>query len=135
MPDYRLYVIGGSGHVVRVEEMIAVDDVAAIKAASLGRGAQRRELWCGARMVEDWALVERHVSTDNQVTDRDISNISVDFGALALSTSDDPKQEALFQSWPLPTPFAVRNHRPGWCSRSRARPNVSPLRGREPFSA
>ncbi len=63
MPDYRSYIIGALGHVEGVEVIIAVDDVAAIKAASLGREAQRWELWCGARLVESWPLVDRHVST------------------------------------------------------------------------
>lgn len=56
MPDYRLYLVGIAGHVERVREIEAVDDAAAIMAATTGQCVDRMELWCGPRLVADWAL-------------------------------------------------------------------------------
>lgn len=56
MPDYRLYLVGIAGAVVRVIEIEAVDDAAAIRAATAAHCANRMELWCGPRFVNDRAF-------------------------------------------------------------------------------
>ena len=57
MPDYRLYLSGGAGHIEGVREINAADDAYAISAALRGQRADRMELWCGSRLVEDCALI------------------------------------------------------------------------------
>lgn len=56
MLDYRLYLLGAAGHVEGVRDIKAVDDAAAIIAATTGQSADRMELWCGARFVKEWGL-------------------------------------------------------------------------------
>lgn len=52
MPDYRLYFLDPAGSIAAVEEFIAPDDDEAIRLTRDGRGAQQRELWCRARMIQ-----------------------------------------------------------------------------------
>ena len=56
MPDYPFYLVGIVGHVERVCEIDAVDDAAAIVAAMTDDCANRMELWCGPRLVNDRAF-------------------------------------------------------------------------------
>ena len=58
MLDYRLYLVGSAGQVEGVRELKAENDTAAINAAAMSEGVRRMELWCGARVVEDWSLVK-----------------------------------------------------------------------------
>ena len=70
MVYYRLYLIGEVYHVKRVREIEAPDDAAAIIAASRDGPADRMELWCGSRFVEDWvlALPQNHTVEQSGVT-------------------------------------------------------------------
>ena len=62
MPNYKMYMIGAAGAVERVAQYDAPDDVAAIRVAFVGMDRQRRELWCGSRLVDSWTSDEaRHV--------------------------------------------------------------------------
>jgi hypothetical protein len=54
LTQYRLYFLGGDGHITLSHEFEAEDDAAAIRVATAwleGRGA---ELWTGRRKVYAW---------------------------------------------------------------------------------
>ena len=55
MAYYRLYMLSGpEGRFVGFEEIDAVDDLAAVRAAERHCGPQPLELWCGRRKVKDF---------------------------------------------------------------------------------
>ena len=61
MVYYRLYLLGIAGHVEKVHEIEASDDAAAVVAAATkGKHADRMELWCGSRLVEEWLTSMPH---------------------------------------------------------------------------
>lgn len=51
---YRLYFLGGTGHISRSHEFFAKDDEAAIKTAKAWRDGSAVELWCKDRKVWSW---------------------------------------------------------------------------------
>ena len=57
MGYYRLYFLGGDGHIQRVADFEAEDDGAAIARAARERG-RPMELWCAGRRVEQWPCAE-----------------------------------------------------------------------------
>ena len=59
MAYYRLYILSGpEGRFVGFEEIEAVDDVEAARAAEPHLGAQPLELWCGKRKVKSFAPLD-----------------------------------------------------------------------------
>jgi hypothetical protein len=53
---YRLYLLDGpKGRFVGFEEIEAVDDVEAVRAAGQLSSRHARELWCGKRKVKTFA--------------------------------------------------------------------------------
>lgn len=53
MAYYRLYMLSrSSGHITAFQEIEAVDDVEAVRIASLQVGPQPLELWCRNRKVK-----------------------------------------------------------------------------------
>ena len=48
---YRLYFLGGTGHITKAHEFFASDDEAAIKTAKAWREGRGVELWCKDRKV------------------------------------------------------------------------------------
>jgi hypothetical protein len=48
---YRLYFMGGTGHISKSHEFFARDDEAAIKTANAWRDGGAVELWCRDRKV------------------------------------------------------------------------------------
>ena len=53
MAYYRLYFLNQHGHIQRVEDFEAADDVTAIAKAARER-CRPMELWCAGRRVEQW---------------------------------------------------------------------------------
>ena len=51
MIEYRAYVIGRDGHVVRYEPLICANDAVAIAQAKARLPGQAIELWSGTRVV------------------------------------------------------------------------------------
>lgn len=54
---YRLYFLNPHGHIERVEDFEAADDLAAIGEAER-KGSPPKELWCAGRRVEQWPCPE-----------------------------------------------------------------------------
>ena len=57
MAYYRLYFLNQHGHIQRVEDFEAADDVTAIAKAVHERG-RPMELWCAGRRVQQWPCQE-----------------------------------------------------------------------------
>jgi hypothetical protein len=57
MAYYRLYFVR-DGHFVRFEEILAEDDVQAVRTAGSSAGALGLELWCGRRRVKSFPSVK-----------------------------------------------------------------------------
>ena len=54
MAYYRLYFMNRRGHIARVEDFDAADDLGAIALADT-EGTQPKELWCSNRKVKKWS--------------------------------------------------------------------------------
>lgn len=52
--QYRLYFLGGDGHITLSHEFEAADDAAAIRVATAWLEGRRAELWSGRRKVHSW---------------------------------------------------------------------------------
>jgi hypothetical protein len=54
LSQYRLYFLGGDGHITTSHEFEAEDDDAAIRTATAWLEGRKAELWSGRRKVHDW---------------------------------------------------------------------------------
>ena len=52
--QYRLYFLGGDGHITHSHEFEAVDDARATKVAEAWLEGRAAELWIGTRKIKSW---------------------------------------------------------------------------------
>jgi hypothetical protein len=52
--QYRLYFLGGDGHITHSHEFEAEDDVRATKVAEAWLEGRSAELWAGPRKIQSW---------------------------------------------------------------------------------
>lgn len=55
MAYYRLYFLNSRGRIARFESFEVDDDETAMSIADLRHSAHGKELWCGQRLVRQWA--------------------------------------------------------------------------------
>jgi hypothetical protein len=54
LQQYRLYFLGGDGHITFSHEFEAEDDARAMKIAEAWLEGRAAELWVGARKIKSW---------------------------------------------------------------------------------
>ena len=52
--QYRLYFLGGDGHIVHSHEFEAADDARALETAEAWLEGRAAELWKGPRKIKSW---------------------------------------------------------------------------------
>jgi hypothetical protein len=60
LQQYRLYFLGGDGHITHSHEFEAEDDEHAMKVAEAWREGRSAELWAGPRKIKSWEPGPQH---------------------------------------------------------------------------